>query len=197
MNYAFDVLPSIPLKPGASFDAETKLFEWARRDSPAIAAMTDFRSVPPITIDADVSIDRALEKMKTAGVRLLFVLDDAYEIIGLITAKDILGERPIKLTQQTRIRHSDITVAAIMTPQCDIEVLDVASVQRATVGDIVATLHALRRQHALVAKIDEKTQQTSVIGMFSTSQIGKLLGEDVMQGPAPADSLAEIVEKVG
>jgi CBS domain-containing protein len=196
MDYGFNVLPSIPLKTGASFGAETKLFEWARSDSPAIAAMTDFRSVPPITIDAEVSIDRALEKMKTAGVRLLFVLNDVYEIIGLITAKDVLGERPITLTQQTRIPHSDITVAAIMTPQSDIEVLDVVSVQRATVGDIVATLHALRRQHALVAKIDEKTQQTSVIGMFSTSQISKLLGEDVMLGPPPADSLAEIVEKI-
>lgn len=196
MNYAFDVLPSIPLKPGASFGAETKLFEWARRDSPAIAAMTDFRSVPLITIDAEVSIDRALEKMKTAGVRLLFVLDDVYEIIGLITAKDILGERPITFTQQTRIPHSDITVAAIMTPQRDIEVLDVVSVQKAMVGDIVATLRALRRQHALVAKIDEKTQKTSVIGMFSASQISKLLGEDVMQDLPPADSLAEIVEKI-
>ncbi len=196
MNYGFDVLPSIPLKPGASFGAETKLFEWARRDSPAIAAMTDFRSVPPITIDAEVSIDRALEKMKTAGVRLLFVLNDVYEIVGLITARDILGERPITLTQQTGIPHSDVTVAAIMTPQCNIQVLDVVSVQMATVGEIVATLHALHRQHALVAKIDAKTQQTFVIGMFSTSQISKLLGEDVMQGPAPADSLAEIVEKI-
>ena len=196
MNYAFDVLPSIPLKPGASFGAETKLFEWARRDSPAVAAMTDFRSVPPITIDAEMLIDRALEKMKTAGVRLLFVVNDAYEIIGLITAKDILGERPIKLTQQTGIPHSDITVGAIMTPQRNIQVLDISSVQMATVGDIVATLHALHRQHALVAKIDENTQKTFVIGMFSTSQISKLLGEDAMQDPAPADSLVEIIEKI-
>lgn len=196
MNYAFEVLPSIPLKPGASFGAETKLFEWVRRDSPAIAAMTDFRSVPPITVDAEMLIDRALEKMKTAGVRLLFVLNDAFEIIGLITAKDILGERPITLTQQTRIPHSEITVGAIMTPQRNIQVLDVARVQTATVGDIVATLHALNRQHALVAKADEKIQKTFVIGMFSTSQISKLLGEDVTEGPAPADSLAEIVEKI-
>ncbi|MDH3310265.1 MAG: CBS domain-containing protein [Gammaproteobacteria bacterium] len=196
MSHPFDVLPSIPLKPGSSFGPETKPLAHAHRDSPAVTVMTDFRTVTPVTIDTEIPIDRALKKMKTAGVRLLFVTNDAYEIIGLITANDILGERPITYTQQTRMPRSNITVAAIMTPQRGIQVLDAATVQMATVGDIIATLHALERQHALVAKIDEETQAQTVIGMFSTSQISKLLGQDVMQGTPPAHSLAEIVEKI-
>jgi len=196
MSHPFDVLPSISLKPGSSFGPETKPLAHAHRDSPAVTAMTDFRTVTPVTIDTETPIDHALRKMKTAGVRLLFVINDAYEIVGLITANDILGERPIKITQQTRMPRSDITVAAIMTPQRGIEVLDAASVQMAKVGDIIATLHALERQHALVAKIDEETRAQTVIGMFSTSQISKLLGHDVMQGTPPAHSLAEIVEKI-
>jgi len=196
MNNPSAVLPSIPLKPGSSFGPETKPLALAHRDSPAVTAMTDFRSVTPVTIDKETPIDHALRKMKVAGVRLLFVINDAYEIIGLITANDILGERPITITQQTRMPRSDITVAAIMTPQRGIQVLDAASVEKATVGDIVATLHALERQHALVARIDENTKVQTVIGMFSTSQISKLLGHDVIQGALPARSLAEIVEKI-
>jgi CBS domain-containing protein len=197
MNAASTVLPSLPLKPGASFGSDTRPLELVHLDSPAMRVMTDFRAVTPVTIDPDIPIDTALNKMKTAAVRLLFVIDDRYRIIGLITANDIQGERPIKITQQSRVPRSAITVAAIMTVQRDIQVLDAARVQAATVGDIVATLHALERQHALVARIDPASGEQAVVGMFSTSQISKLLGESVMQGATPARSLADIVKKIG
>jgi len=197
MNAASTVLPSLPLKPGASFGADTRPLELVHLDSPAMRVMTDFRAVTPVTIDPDIPIDTALNKMKTAAVRLLFVIDDRYRIIGLITANDIQGERPIKITQQSRVPRAAITVAAIMTVQRDIQVLDAARVQAATVGDIVATLHALERQHALVARIDPASGEQAVVGMFSTSQISKLLGESVMQGATPARSLADIVKKIG
>ncbi len=91
-----------------------------------------------------------------------------------------------------------------MTPQSDIQVLDAARVNRAMVGDIVATLHTIGRQHALVAQMDFASRTHNVIGMFSTSHISRLLCTDVAQHPslacslsAPAYSLAEIVEKLG
>ncbi|UCH53261.1 MAG: CBS domain-containing protein [Pseudomonadota bacterium] len=197
MNDRFTVLPNLPLKPKSSFGPQTKPLALVHKDSPALSVMTDFASVTPVTIHREVPINVALKKMKTAGVRLLFVVNNAYEIIGLITANDIMGERPIKITQQARTARFDITVTDIMTPQRDIQVLDAARVQAAKVGDIVATLHSLGRQHALVAKIDEATGAQTVIGMFSTSQISKLLGHDVMQAAPPASSLAEIVAKIG
>jgi CBS-domain-containing membrane protein len=159
--------------------------------------MTDFTNVNPVTIRAEVTIDEALKKMKTAGVRLLFVTDDADRIIGLITAKDIMGERPIKFAQQTRLPRSAITVAMMMRAQPDIQVIDMARVREAQVGDIVATLNALGRQHALVVSIDPDTGAHSVVGMFSTTHIGKLLDRDVTENARPARSLAEIVETIG
>jgi len=192
----FGVLPSIPLQRKSSFGPETKPLELVDLESPAMMVMTDFTSVTPVTVFPEVQIDTALKRMKTAGVRLLFVVNDAYEITGLITANDILGERPVKITEETRMPHSAITVAMVMRPQSAIQVLDAARVREATVGDIVATLHALERQHALVATIDKATRKQQVIGMFSTSQISKLLDRDVMPGPPLAHSLAEIVEKI-
>lgn len=197
MNHPFGVLPDLPLQPRSTFGSATRPHTLVRLDSPATAVMTDFASVTPVTVTPQTPIDVALRKMKTAGVRLLFVINDIDEIIGLITATDILGERPIKFTQQARAPRAGISVAAIMTPQSDIQVLDAVRVEAAVVGDIVTTLHALERQHALVAKIDAATRTQRVIGMFSTSQISKLLGDDVVQPPPPAHSLAEIVEKIG
>jgi len=197
MNHPFSVLPGLPLQPNSTFGRDTKPLELVQVDSPALAVMTDFNNIYPVTTTGEVPIDDALRKMKTAGVRLLFVVDNRERIIGLITAKDIMGERPIKIAQQTRVPRSALTVAVLMRAQPDIQVIDIERVREAQVGDIVATLHALERQHALVVRIDRHTGAHSIVGMFSTSQISKLLGQDVTAPDQPASSLAEIVETIG
>jgi CBS domain-containing protein len=196
MNSPYAVLPGLPLQPGTGFGPRTKPLTIVRMDSPAVSVMTDFATVTPVTIDPEIPIDLALAKMKTAAVRLLFVVNEVDEIIGLVTARDILGERPIKITEETRTPRSSITVADIMTPQSRIQVLDAARVEEEKVGDIVTTLRVLERQHALVATIDPATGQQHVTGMFSTTHIGRLLGHDFGDETVPAHSLAEIVEKM-
>lgn len=197
MNHPFATLPGLTLKPKSTFGSQTKPLEIVHLDSPALAVMTDFKTVNPVTTRAEVAIDDALKKMKTAGVRLLFVVNDAYEIIGLITAKDIMGERPIRITEQQRVPRSAITVGMLMRAQPDVQVIDIERVRKARVGDVVATLRALERQHALVVEIDPASGAHSVVGMFSTSHISKLVGRDVTEDVHPAHSFAEIVQKIG
>lgn len=197
MSQPFSDLPTVALQPQSTFGPRSRITPIVRNVSPATMVLTDFSTVTPVTTTPQTPIDVALRKMKTVGVRLLFVVNDIDEIIGLITTTDIMGERPIKVTQQTRLPRATLTVASIMTPQSDIQVLDAARVESATVGDIVATMYALGRQHALVARNDPTCGTHQVIGMFSASHISKLLGHDVMQHTVPAGSLAEIVEKIG
>ncbi len=164
----------------------------ARDDDPATTVMTDFRQVAPITIEPYHRIDAALNKMKVAGVRLLLVADEDDNIIGVITAADILGERPIKLIQESRISRQNIRVDMIMTPVEQIEALRMVSVRNAIVGQIVDTLRALRRHHVLVVEIDPANDQPKIRGLFSTSHISRLLGRDITDPEHPAESLAEI-----
>lgn len=196
MPYAYAAVPCLTLKPQSTLGHPTTPPQIVKLDSPAAAVMTAFKVVHPVTTHAEVHIDTALNKMKTAGVRLLFVVNDTEEIIGLVTAKDIMGERPIKITQQTRVPRADITVAAVMTPQPDICVLDAQVVRDARVGDIVETLRAQNRQHALVVKTDKAAGSQTVVGMFSTSQISRLLGYDATPEVRPAHSLAELVAQI-
>jgi len=58
-------------------------------------------------------------------------------------------------------------------------------------------LNQIRRQHALVVEVDEKTNEQRICGMFSTSQISKQLGYDVTRDTSAADSLAEISHELG
>ena len=196
MKTEFAKLSYIPLKPKTTYLHPPEPPLVVHLDSPAITVMTDFNYVHPVTVDPEMSIDGALQKMKTAGVRMLFVIDGSRQIIGLITANDIMGERPIKVVEETRVKRSQIKVETIMTPQSVITALNMISVRRAQVGHIIETLRELKRQHMLVVEVDESTHSQSVIGMFSTSTISKHLHRDVTQEMTPAHSLAEMMHQI-
>lgn len=187
---------SIPLQPGTCFARPEPAVDWVDLDNPAIDVMTDFQIVEPKTVDPEVAIDDALEQMKEQGVRLLLVIDENEEIIGVITAKDIQGEKPIKIVQETQISRSELRVKDIMTPQSLISVLNMISVEEAQVGHIVQTLHELKRQHTLVVEVDEHSGKQVVRGIFSTSQINKQMHTKSEDDITPADTFAEIVQNV-
>ena len=105
------------------------------------------------------------------------------------------GGRAISLEEKPAQPRSSYAVTGLYF--YDNQVIDIARVQAAQVGDIVATLNALERQHALVVRVDPDSGAHSVVGMFSTSHIGKLLDRDVTETARPARSLAEIVETIG
>jgi CBS domain-containing protein len=196
MADAFATLSYIRLKPATGFERPPELPRLVHLDSPALEVMTDFRVVHAVTIAPEASIDEALETMKTRGVRLLLVTSENDEIVGLITAKDIQGEKPIKIAQESRVRHSAITVEAVMTPRSAIEVLNMLSVRNAQVGHIVATLQTLARQHALVVEVDLETKEQCVRGIFSTSQISRQLGVNAAEVVTRDSTLAEISDDI-
>lgn len=184
---------SIPLQPGTSYRRPPTPPDWVRLDDPALSVFTDFEKVVPRTVHPGTPIDSALEQMKEQGVRLLLVTDDNEVITGIITARDIQGEKPIRMTEESRMTRADIRVRDIMTPQPEIPVLNMISVEPATVGHILATLHALERQHVLVVEVDEETGKQCVLGLFSSSQIRKQMHALEDEAIPPAHSLADIV----
>jgi len=147
-----------------------------RADSPAIDAMTDLRKVTPATINTGASLAQANQTMIARGVRLLLVVDDRREIVGLITARDIVGEKPVKLLRDHGGTHNSLKVADLMVPRALIDVLDISTVERAEVGHVVATLKERGRQHALVVEKDVISGEEALRGIFSATQIGRLVG---------------------
>ncbi len=180
MGVAYQPLPSRRMAPGTRYH---RLFRAvvappAKLSSPATDVMTDLRKVPAVTIDADEGIEEANSKMLVNRIRLLLVVDEGDRILGVITATDILGEKPVRHLQRTRGRRSEILVRDIMTAEQELEVMDLHQVQRAHAGHIVAHLQQVGRQHALVVERDGNGHD-EVVGLFSTSQIGRQLGAPV------------------
>ncbi|MDQ5910961.1 MAG: hypothetical protein QG599_3058 [Pseudomonadota bacterium] len=148
-------------------------------DDPALLAMTDLSLVTTHTTELATPLTKALETMVKRGVRLLLVQDANRQIIGLITSRDIEGERPDRILAKAGGAWEDLLVADIMTLKPKLEVLLMEDVAKARVGDIIATLRQVNRQHALVLDTDPATGQPTVRGLFSLSQIGVLLGLDI------------------
>lgn len=159
-------------------------------DSPALLVMTDLKRVAAAVISPRETMDHAHEFMMQRGVRMLLAVDEQQQLAGIVTATDILGEKPVELAHDRRMKHAEITVADIMTPAGRLEAFDMRTVQSARVGQVVASLQQARRHHALVVQTNARGER-EVRGLFSLSQIARQLGQP-LQLPEQAGSFAEI-----
>jgi CBS domain-containing protein len=166
-------------------------------DDPAISVMTDFKEIAPVTIEPHFRINTALTKMKVAGVRLLLVPDNEDNIVGIITAADILSDLPLKKGQQLEISHDDMDVEMIMTPLNRVLAVDMDTLRDSRVGHIISSLRKHERQHMLVVETDELTRRHMIRGLFSTSQISRLVGRDITDPEYAAHTLAEVCHELG
>jgi len=159
-------------------------------DMPAIYAMTDLQKVAAVTIEQTTSLETANQKMIANQVRLLLVCRPDNTIAGILTATDILGEKPVRYMHQVDCTYDEIMVHDVMTPHDQLDVLNFNDVQMSYVGDIVATLTRDGRQHALVIDRDRYGMQR-VRGIFSASQISRQLGVSIPES-GRAHSFAEL-----
>ena len=159
--------------------------------SPAIEAMTDFLRINVVMIGANDSIVEANARMISRGVRLLMVSGTDETVLGLITARDILGEKPLQIAQARGCKRDDMKVADLMTPIGNVDTLYLNEVLHVRVIDILDALKHLGRQHILVEDVDPATGLPRVRGMFSATHIGRLLGVPVL-GFELASTFAEI-----
>lgn len=187
---SYKALQPAPVKP-STMCRHPRSFGMVRLDAPAIEVMTDFQEVSPASINPDATLQEATAKMISRGVRLLFVARADDVILGVITARDTMGEKPVKLLRERGGRREDLHVADLMTPQSMMEALSMRDVLHAEVGHVLQTLKQIGRQHALVVEFDPMTGREEIRGMFSATAIGRRLGVPI-QTFEIANTFAEI-----
>ena len=166
---------------------ETELLERVTLDDPAFSVLTDLTQVTPATIGPERSIDHANAMMLERRVRLLFVVGGDRFVSGVITATDLLGEKPMRFMQARGVSHAEILVEDIMTPASMLEAMSILEVAQMRVGHVVATLKAVGRKHLMVSEENGRR----VRGLFSASQVARQLGIEV-QTFEVASSFAEV-----
>jgi CBS-domain-containing membrane protein len=184
----YQALPLRELGGDAGFRRPTQpSSERVTLESPALQVMTDFTRVTPATIRPQAPLDGANQFMITRGVRLLLVVDERESVLGVLTANDLLGERPMLAATGRGRRRDELAVSDVMTPAERVEVIELAEVERARVGHVLETLRGAGRQHALVVDAE-----SMVRGIFSISQIARQLGVSVQAGSEVALTFSEI-----
>ena len=192
MRHDYRALVHEKLIPGTGISRPAKPMSIVTLDSPALEVMTDLEKEKAVTIGPTASIETANHLMMASGVRLLLVTEPPDRVVGVITATDILGEKPMQVLGQTPGRtHSDVVVQNIMTPGEEIEVLAFDTVRNARVGDVVTTLRETGRLHAVAVARSGPTTTPVIRGIFSATQIGKQLGMRV-DTTHPAKTFAEL-----
>lgn len=151
-------------------------------EASALEVMTDLNFVPAAAVRVDASLEHAHQMMIDRGVRLVFAVDASHQVVGLLTATDVLGARSANAAQGLGVAKEALLVQQVMTPVEQVEVLALVDVVHARVGDIVSTLEGSGRQHALVVDREMPDDSLVIRGIFSASQIARQLGIAVKPG---------------
>jgi len=186
----YPALATGSVSPAGCFISTTMAPAPVRADSPALQVMTDLTRIPAACIAANALIADANQSMIYRGVRMLFVVDESKQLQGVVTASDILGERPLQAVGSHGLARDELRVSHIMTPVARLDTIELAMVTRAEVGHVVATLKNCGRQHAFVVDRDAHGRQF-VCGVFSATQIARQLGIPLPIGET-ARTFAEI-----
>lgn len=164
-------------------------------NSPALAVMTDFQRVTPVTIARDASLDDANKIMALCHVHYLLVADEQRQLQGIVTEAGTRGHRPLAVAHELGLRPSELVVGNVMIKQHDdAEVMHLRDVTPAKVGNVLAALKELGTPYCLVVDHDEEDNHV-LCGVFSLAQIERAMG--LAQSAEIAQTFSQVVSSLG
>jgi len=185
-------LPTFRLERGTAIaQADVSSDAPVTLDSPALDVMTDLTRVKAATTHPRTTVRQAEQAMIYQGVRMLFVVTEMPLIEGLITATDLGGDKQMRVVHERHLHYDELSVADVMTELGALDAIDFAVVRAAAVGNAVATLQRLGRNHLLVVEAATAQTPRRVRGVISRSQVERQLGRPIDITPI-ANSFSEI-----
>jgi hypothetical protein len=148
---------------------------FANPHDPALSVMTDFRERSSVTVPEIITIDAALDHMKHTGVRCAFAIDEGKrQVLGLITAYDILGEKPMRHMRLTSTVRSQVLVKDLMLRLPEWRVVHVKQIEHHTVAAVAQLFDETLLTHIVVVETDDHGLQR-LRGILSAAKVRRLL----------------------
>ena len=139
-------------------------------DTLALEFFTDFKLTKPLVIESSISAVEVKNLMLKTHVRLLFVINEQHQFLGVISADD-LAERKIVQKISDGFKREDIAVTDFMKRKQDLLALDYGELVSVSIGGVIKVLKDSGQQHCLV--IDKHSN--TIRGIFSASDISRKL----------------------
>jgi len=172
-----------------------RLPEVVHLDSPATHVITDFTSRPPVTTTPNTTIKIAIEEMRAAHVKSLFVIDDEDKVIGHVSTLDCHGIKPGKAASRHGITPAEVTVNMVMMPFDAMHTLHRKYMDSAKVGHIARLFHEHGINYIIVICECEQSNHHMICGLFSISRLRRQLSEDI-SGNLRSSSVADIDRRI-
>lgn len=165
--------------------------ELVHMDDPAFTVMIDFCQTPALTINENSILRDAQNEMEFHGTHLMTVVDNNHHVKGLLTAEDLLGEKPIKVIEEVRCSRGEIPIRMLMTKLKHVPAFNITAIEKTRVGNVLRSLHALDSPFALVVRVEENGENI-LRGCFTTAQISRQLHHNVRKRIHDVDSVSEL-----
>lgn len=149
-------------------------------ESPALEVMTDLAQVKAAMIEPQTLLDKAEKTMIEQGVRSLFVVRDFPCVEGLVTAVDLIGEKPMQIVNERRIHRHELCVADVMTELPMLDSLDYDELKASKLSRVIATFKKIGRTHLLVIQAATAQGPARIRGVISLTQIERQLGRAIL-----------------
>ena len=146
-------------------------------DSKASKLMIDFTQKPATTVNDSISVNDALELMRVNRIRALMVTGYNGDFTGIITAKDLMGRKPMLYSAEAGIARTDVLVKNIMLPKQKLNAIRRNEVEKSTLNDVLHTFKTLNEQHILV--VEGEVESMMICGLFSASDFKRALDIDI------------------
>lgn len=128
-----------------------------------------------MTLPETATLDEALEHMKHTGVRCAFVVDAQQKVVvGMLTAYDILGEKPQQHMRFTGLDHGEVLVKDIMQKLGDWRVTDIRDIEQSTVADVWEAFNETGLTHLPVMETTANNEPR-LRGLLSFAKVKRLL----------------------
>lgn len=161
----------------------------ARPEDPALSLLTDLCHSACVVAGHRDRLDQTLHLMMRAGVRMVFVAGADGALVGMVTAEDLQGERPVVRASSHHVPHSELTVSDVMVPLHRWPTVDLGRARTARLGEIAATMHEHGLRYLLVTQT--KHGQTTLRGLFSASRLERAM-QTVIDSDLHSQSFAEL-----
>lgn len=167
-----NVLPVSTLHRGVSL--RTKAVPDVSLFNSALDVLFDYSAVVPLTLDPNVTAEAAEIAMLYSHTNLQLVSDGQSNLVGIISLRDISGDKMLATATAMGVARQDLTVRDLMTPVAHLPYVRHDTLARATVGDLVTILE--NRQQRYLVVVDHAEQ---LCGLICANEIARLLGREL------------------
>jgi CBS domain containing-hemolysin-like protein len=195
MTKSYHALPTTTLSCDNTFAHPEPKGTLFHLDDPATDAIIDFQKSCPHVCQPSDHIEDVFARMKSLGLHIMLVVEDK-TVAGVISSEDILGEKPMQIIQERRVKHSDILVKAVMTKCKQVWSIDAEEIKFAKVGHLLTTLNNQKHHYALIVHSDAE-DNLIVSGMVYYYNILKNMDRSLASELREAGSLLELQKRIG